>query len=150
MTAPTDDLTANPYAAPSAALDAPPVGVAGPAELAEAEATRTACVGRETLIKLLGAVHGLFAVLTFGLLTWILVVVQIQSRAPTKDVVVNSLLYVIFGTVQAALGLGLYRLRAWARWAESALVGLLAAVVLLSFAGGLADSVPGRVLVIEV
>jgi hypothetical protein len=150
MPPPSDDPAANPYAAPSATLDAPPAGLASSAELAEAEATRTACIGREMLIKLLGGVHGLFAALTFGLLAWILLVDQIQNRATMKDVVVNTLMYLIFGTVQAALGLGLYRLRAWARWAETALVGLLAAVVLLSFVGGLAQSAPGEVLAFEV
>jgi hypothetical protein len=110
----------NPYAAPQAPLDAPAVAV--PEHVAAAEVTRRRYLNHETNIKSLGALNVLGGALMLlgGVVVVPMALLQTTQLGAAETAVVAgvAVFYAIFGCVSVALGLGLRRLRPWARWTQ--------------------------------
>jgi hypothetical protein len=133
--APEPEHQVNPYAAPEAPIgEAPP---AGPADLAAAEAVRRAHLNHEANIKSVGSLHILGAVLSLlGLAFAALSFFDPVGRARAVATPFFAV-YLAFFLINLALGIGLTRLRPWARWAETTLVGLYLALNALTTFGAL-------------
>lgn len=113
----------NPYAAPQAEVGGPLVELEG--DLTEAEAIRTAHLGHEASIRSIGSLHYLgafFGVLgVFGMVGFLITARGGGIHAPETIILI---VYTAMSALNIALGLGLRRLQSWARWIETAFVGL--------------------------
>jgi hypothetical protein len=131
---PEPEHSVNPYAAPEAPIGEAPA--AGPAELAEAEAVRRAHLNHEANIRSVGSLHILGAVLSFFGLVVMAVAWDPAGRATAFAMPVFAV-YLGFFLINLALGIGLTRLRPWARWLETALIGLYLALNAVTTFGAL-------------
>jgi hypothetical protein len=140
----------NPYAPPEAELGGVPVGV-GAEEQAAAEATRRKYLGHEASVRSVGSLHYLFAL--FSLLGAAgLAVFLLAARGRPRDGNLSGLFgtlflfYLALGALNVTLGVGLTRLRPWARWTEASFVGLYLIVNLFGTLVGLAMGPMGPVI----
>jgi hypothetical protein len=147
---------ANPYAAPKTDIGAAIL------EPGDAEAIRRTYIEHETTVKAVGSLHIVVAALAAFILGFAAVgVIFFSGRRLPSDFVPSAGIGLFVGVgLNAALGLGLNRLRPWARWSDVvlssiALVGmgvLIASLVYLErpgrfiFIAGLLSLMPVYVL----
>lgn len=139
-TLPEDE--ANPYAAPKAEIGAAII------EPGDAEAIRRAYIEHETTVKAVGSLH--FVAAAIGAVVLILVLGLAPDGRWVKVILVG--LATLLGPigVNVALGIGLNRLRAWARWTEAVLAGgLLMGIVAILGAEVYFESPVQRLVVIS-
>lgn len=111
----------NPYSAPQAPLVAE-AGLGHGPGLANDEVIRRRYLNHETNIKSVGSLHILGAVLiAFGLIAVGVALVNRAEGGPISPFgVIAAGFYLILFFVNVTVGVGLHRLRPWARWAEVA------------------------------
>ncbi len=109
------DESINPYAAPQASLSPEPALLTG--DVARAEAIRRRHLNHEANIKSVGQLHLLAAVL-LGLMVF----AGLSTGRTVRHLEV--VYFVVPIVVNFALGFGLYKLQAWARWTEAAMIGV--------------------------
>jgi hypothetical protein len=119
---PKPDADINPYAPPSASLEGPPAELTD--EQSRVEAIRKKYLNHEASVQSVGSLHILVAVInglgTLGVLTSLF-------SGPPQMILAELFFVVIYGGFTAlnfALGIGLRRLKTWARWVEVALTVL--------------------------
>jgi hypothetical protein len=125
MTGPEPDKTPaelNPYAPPEATIGE--VSSTASGDLTEAEAIRRKYLSHEASVKSIGSLHYLAAVLS---VFSAFVVTFPTARQPGGSFVAGlglPLTFLALIAFHVALGVGLTRLKTWARWVEAVLVGL--------------------------
>ncbi|GAC1449202.1 MAG: hypothetical protein NVSMB9_32940 [Isosphaeraceae bacterium] len=141
-----DDPAINPYAPPDAALGEAPVLASS--ELAEAEATRRIDLNPEASVRSLGSLHLLGAILSLlGLIAvggFLVSQLAGGSATPMSNVfiVVMVLYLAVVGGISLALGLGLRKLQPWARWVDTAFIGLSIAANVVQVVSGSRQGLP--------
>src|SRR4051812_19983846 len=131
------DAHVNPYAAPRADLEAPPL-IVFEGDQAQCEAIRRTYLGRETWIKLIGSFHYLGAGFGFlGLCSITVLALGGMLNVPMAIAFVLVAVYGVLTAVNAVLGYGLRALQPWARWTEAVLYGIGLAVGCLLIVGSL-------------
>jgi hypothetical protein len=122
----------NPYAPPSASLEGPPSKLTP--EDARIDAIRRTHLKHEASVQSVGSLHIMFGIIlglgTLGMLTSVL-------NRPMGSNLRDLVLVLVYGGLTAlnlAVGVGLRRLRSWARWTEVALTSLSIVFVFLSAA----------------
>jgi hypothetical protein len=117
----------NPYAPPVAAIGEEPADLIT-GDDAEAEAIRRAHISHEASIKSLGSLHYLGAIVTLiasGGLVFNALSNQ-TGNGPEQTVFTFGMVFIYFlqSGLHLALGIGLHRLRNWARWIDVVLTSL--------------------------
>jgi hypothetical protein len=127
----------NPYAAPQAEVAAP-LGDFDVDQLG-AEAIRKAHLSHEASVKSIGSLHFLFTFFSMiGVLSAIYLLTTSRDENTRTGAIIILVVYAGLSVVHLGMGIGLHRLQTWARWIETALVGLAFAATVVVLAAVLA------------
>jgi hypothetical protein len=123
----SDDF--NPYAPPEEAIEVEPIDLISTSDLAAAESVRKAYIGHEASVKSIGTLHylGAFMVLLGAVILFANALSgQVPGGPLTRGFMIGlSVVYFAMSGMHLALGIGLTRLRSWARWTEVVLISLV-------------------------
>jgi hypothetical protein len=140
-----DDV--NPYAAPEVEIGGTPA--ASSAEVARAEKIRRTYLNHEASVRAIGSLNILGAII-FGVAMVAISVAYFQNGkaagvgASSQDMgflIVMAIVLTVLAGLNLAVGIGLRRLQPWARWVDSAMIGLglvlsIGSLLMVAMVGG--------------
>jgi hypothetical protein len=141
----------NPYAPPTTAIGDEPLEVIPEGDLAAAEAMRRQYLGHEASVRSIGSLYLLGAIL--GFLGAFFIFIGALTTIPRGDAAASGVMfglavgYLLASSLNLALGIGLRRLKTWARWTAVVLISLSLLWVLLGIGFVMVINQPGVAIV---